>query len=485
MNSTLYNLATQTNGEISIGVIGPVRSGKSTFVSNFLQKVVIPHVENDKDEDRCRNEMPQVFGGKAVVTTQPQVAPSKGVKIVLEDKKLANIQLVDCVGYPISGAEGIIVEGSVRKIATPWSSEPMEFENACKVCARKVAYELSNVVIIVTSDGSFVDIARDSYALAEEKIIFDIKACGKPIVVVFNTTAPTSETTHVLCQGIESNYNLRVIPMDVENATDDDYRELLNAILKEFPIRKIGISLPKWMRALSADCKVMAEIIEEIKLCSANMGKLKDANRICDNLQCDHISSVQIDEVNLGNGAINYNILPSKDLFFKVLSDEANVNIDDEFSLMSYVTASSHAKKQYEIFKDAISEADASGYGVVYPLVDQLSLDEPQMIKQGGVYGVKLSAKAPSYHIIKVDVNTDVSPMVGTEQQSQYLIDEYKTNPHKIWNTNMFGRTMSGIANDGLITKSTSMPVEVKQKIARAINRIVNENKGGVICVLL
>ncbi len=485
MNSTLRNLATQTNGEISIGVIGPVRSGKSTFVSNFLQKVVIPHIENDKDQERCRNEMPQVFDGKAVVTIQPQFAPNKGVKMVLEDKKLANIQLIDCIGYPISGAEGILVDGNVRKIATPWSNEPMEFESASKICTHKIAYELSNVVIVVTSDGSFVDIARDSYALAEEKIIFDIKACGKPIVVVLNTTAPVTESTHVLCQGLESRYNLRVIPMDVENPTDDDYRELLDVILQEFPIRKIGINLPKWMRALSADCKVMAEIIEKIKLCSANMNKLKDANHICDNLGCDCISNAQINEINFGKSSINYNLQPAKDLFFKVLSDEADVNIDDEFSLMSYVTASSFAKKQFEIFKDAISEADANGYGVVYPLVDQLALDEPQMIKQGGVYGVRLSAKAPSYHIIKVDVNTDVSPMVGTEQQSQYLIDEYKNNPQKIWNTNMFGRTMSGIANDGLIAKSVSMPLEVKQKITRAINRIVNENKGGVICVLL
>ena len=485
MNSALCNLATQTNGDISISVIGPVRSGKSTFVSNFLQKVVMPRVDNEKDRERCRNEMPQTFGGKAVLTTQPQVVPSKGVNISFEESKHANIQLIDSVGYPITGAEGIIVEDGVRKIATPWSNEPLELEMASKVCAQKLSSDLSNIVIIVTSDGSFVDIARDSYALAEEKILLDIKTCGKPIVAVFNTTAPMSESTQALCQSLESRYNLPVVPMDVENATDDDFRKLIKEILNEFPIRKIGINLPKWMRALSADCPVLTEIIEKVKVCSSTMAKMKDVNHICDNLQCDCISNARIEEVNLGNGAINYNLEPAKDLFFKVLSNEANVNIDDEFSLMSYVTASSYAKRQFEIFKDAIAEADANGYGVVYPLVDQLSLDEPQMIKQGGVYGVRLSAKAPSYHVIKVDVNTDVSPMVGTEQQSQYLIEEYKTNPQKIWNTNMFGRTMSGIANDGLITKSSSMPVEVKQKLCRAVNRIVNENKGGVICVLL
>jgi len=278
---------------------------------------------------------------------------------------------------------------------------------------------------------------------------------------------------------------LRAISMDVANATEGDFAELLKVALEEFSLHKIGINLPKWMRALSADSKVMTEIIEKIKLCSSNMGKLKDAKHLCDNLQCDYLSEVQIADINCGNGAIDYNLIPTKDLFFKVLTDEAGADIDDEFSLMNYVTASSYAKKQFEIFKDAISEADTNGYGVVYPLMERLTLDEPQMIKQGGIYGVKLSAKAPSYHIIKVDVNADVSPMLGTEEQSQYLIDEYKNNPQKIWNTNMFGRTMSGIANDGLVTKSASMPVEVKQKLVRAVNRIVNENKGGVICILL
>ena len=485
MNSALCNLATQTNGDISISVIGPVRSGKSTFLSNFLQKVVMPRVDNDKDRERCRNEMPQTFDGKGVVTTQPQFVPSKGVNISFEESKHANIQLIDSVGYPITGAEGIIVEDGVRKIATPWSNEPLEFEMASKVCAQKLSSDLSNVVIIVTSDGSFVDIARDSYALAEEKILLDIKTCGKPIVAVFNTTAPMSESTQTLCQSLESRYNLPVVPMDVENATDDDFRKLTMEILKEFPIRKIGINLPKWMRALSSDCKVVAEIIEKVKVCSSTMAKMKDVNHICDDLQCDCISNARIEEVNLGNGAINYNLEPTKDLFFKVLSNEANVNIDDEFSLMSYVTASSYAKRQFEIFKDAIAEADANGYGVVYPLMQQMTIDEPQMVKQASIYGVKLTAKAPSYHIIKVDVSADVSPLVGTEEQSQYLLEQYKSDPKKIWNTNMFGRSMSGIASDGMMAKCSTMPVEVKQKLTRTVNRIVNENKGGLICILL
>lgn len=485
MNSTLCNIATQTNGDVSIGVIGPVRSGKSTFVANFLQKVVIPHIEEGKDRDRCLGEIPQVFDGKAVVTTQLQVVPSKGVKICLDDKKFTNFKLIDSIGYPIVGADGIFEDGLQRKIATPWTNEPIEFENAVKICTKKVCCELANVVIFVTTDGSIVDITRDGYALAEEKMLLDVQTCGKPAVVVFNTTVPMAETTQALCRNLEAKYNLPIIPMDVANATEGDYVELLKAVLMEFPVRLVGINLPKWMRALSADCYVMSEIIEKAKACSSNMCRLRDVNQLCDNIQCEHISNVKVADVNCGNGAITYDLEPTKDLFFKVLSDEAKVNIDDEFSLMSYVTSSSYAKRQFEIFKDALAEADANGYGVVYPLVDRLALDEPQMIKQGGIYGVKLSAKAPSYHIIKVDVSTDVSPMVGTEQQSQYLIDEYKNNPQKIWNTNMFGRTMSGIANDGLITKSSSMPVEVKQKLTRAVNRIVNENKGGVICILL
>ena len=485
MNSTLCSIATRTNGDISIGVIGPVRSGKSTFITNFLQKVVIPRVENDKDRSRCLAELPQIFDGKSVVTIQPQICPSKGVIIDCDGKISGNFRLIDGIGYPVVGAEGLIEDGGMRKIATPWSSESVDFETASKICSQKICCELSNVIFVVTTDGSIVDIGREGYVLAEEKAIFDAKYCEKPVIIVFNTTDPVSEINQAICKSLETKYGLRAISMDVANATEGDFAELLKVALEEFSLRKIGINLPKWMRALSADSKVMTEIIEKIKLCSSNMGKLKDAKHLCDNLQCDYLSEVQIADINCGNGAINYNLIPTKDLFFKVLTDEAGADIDDEFSLMNYVTASSYAKKQFEIFKDAISEADTNGYGVVYPLMERLTLDEPQMIKQGGIYGVKLSAKAPSYHIIKVDVNADVSPMVGTEEQSQYLIEEYKNNPQKIWNTNMFGRTMSGIANDGLVTKSASMPVEVKQKLVRAVNRIVNENKGGVICILL
>lgn len=485
MNSIYADIASRTNGNIYIGVVGPVRTGKSTFVTNFMQKLIVPNIENENDKKRCIDELPQSADGKLIMTTQPKFVPDKAVQLNLPDKKSASVRMIDCVGYLVDGAEGHLEGDKQRFVNTPWSNESMPFEKAAEIGTKKVAVEHATVCVVVTTDGSIGDIARKNYVTAEERTIREVKSSSKPFVVVLNTANPTAESTIGLCKTLEEKYAVPVLPLDVINADIAEFEKVLLAIINEFPIRRIAVNLPNWMRALSRDNKVIVDIAEKLKECSADIDKLKDAQKLCDNMHCDSVSNTQVSTVDCGKGVVSYDVTPTDGLFFKVLSDEAHEDITDEFSLMSFVSSSAYAKRRFEIFKDALAEADANGYGVVYPLMEQMNLDEPKMVKQGSIYGVQLTARAPSYHIVKVDVTTDVSPMVGTEQQSQYLLDEYKTNPQKIWNTNMFGRTMSGIANDGLMGKCASMPIEVKQKLTRTVSRIVNENKGGLICILL
>ena len=485
MNSIYEDIALRTNGNIYIGVVGPVRTGKSTFISNFMQKLILPNIDDLNDKKRCMDELPQSADGRLIMTTQPKFVPDKSVQLNFSDKKVARVRMIDCVGYLVEGAEGHEEGGKQRLVNTPWSSEPIPFEHAAEIGTQKVAREHATVAVVVTTDGSIGDIPRKNYVTAEERTVREVKASSKPFVVVLNTKDPISEGTYGLCRTLEEKYNVPVLPLDIANADESQLENVLMAILNEFPIHRLAINLPAWMRVLSRDNKIIASVIEKLKECSMNINKIKDGKKLCENFTCEHISNTELVLVECGKGVVRYKVTPADGLFFKVLSEEAQVDITDEYSLMNYVASSAYAKRRFETLKDALAEADANGYGVVYPLMDQMSLDEPEMIKQGSIYGVQLTAKAPSYHIIKVDVTTNVSPMVGTEEQSQYLLDEYKINPQKILNTNMFGRTMAGIASDGLVGKCATMPIEVKQKLTKTVNRIVNENKGGLVCILL
>lgn len=486
MNNIYQDISERTNGDVYIGVVGPVRSGKSTFVKNFMEKLILPNISNKNDRKRATDELPQSADGKIIMTTQPKFVPNTAVRLSLDDKSTANVRLIDCVGYLIEGAEGHLEGDKARLVNTPWSTEPIPFEKAAEIGTQKVAAEHSTIAVVVTTDGSIGEIPRQSYVAAEERVVRELKLAGKPFIVVLNCKKPNDSRSQELAATLQEKYGVSVLPLNVLGADGAQLEEVLHEILKEFPVRRIAVNLPTWMRALSTDNKVIVEILDKIKSHSAQINKMKDADRLPAAFEgCDYLEKAEIETLDMGKGTATCALTPKQDLFFKVLSEEAQMEITDEYSLMSFVTAAAYAKNRFEAMKDALDEADANGYGIVYPQMDKMELNEPEMVKQGNIYGVRLKATSPSYHIVRVDVGTEVSPMVGTEQQSQYLLAEYKQNPQAIWNTNMFGKTMAGLAKEGLEGKCSSMPIEIKQKIARTLSKIVNENRGGLICLLL
>lgn len=486
MNSIYQDIAERTNGDVYIGVVGPVRGGKSTFVSNFMEKLVLSEISDKNERARTIDELPQSADGKMIMTTQPKFVPNTAVKLTLDDKSTVNVRLIDCVGYIIDGAEGYLDGEKMRFVNTPWASEPMPFEQAAEIGTRKVATEHSTVVVAVTCDGTVCDIPRNSYVAAEEKTIAELKACGKPFVLVLNTQKPFADATKTLCNSLSEKYGVCVIPLDVKNASAEQLQFVLQSILMEFPVRRLAFDMPKWLRTLPKENKFVAEILERIKKGCIEINKMCDSGNLKESfVDCNFVEDSSVSSIDMGSGVVHYEITPSADLFFTVLSEEAKTEIVDEFSLMNYVTASARANTCFETMKDALEQANTLGYGVVCPDTNNMSLNEPEMVRQGSIYGVKLRATAPSYHIIRVDVSTEISPMVGTEQQSKYLLEEYKQNPDVVWNTNMFGKTMAGLAKEGLEGKCSAMPVEIKEKLTRTVNKIVNENRGGLICLLL
>ncbi len=486
MNSIYQDICERTNGDIYVGVVGSVRSGKSTFVTNFMEKLVLPEIADDNERKRAIDELPQAADGKMIMTTQPKFVPNSAVRLTLNDKTCANVRLIDCVGFMVDGAEGYSDGEKVRLVNTPWAQDPMPFDRAAEIGTQKVASEHSTVVVAVTSDGTIGDIPRTSYVSAEEKTVRELKLIGKPFVLVVNSREPQSEKTLGLCGVLAEKYDITVMPLDILNASKEQLEQVLQNILREFPVRRLEFDLPDWMRALDKNNKIIASLLERVKKGCVQINKMKDCEKMAEYFSdCDFVDTFQTKKIYAGRGIVKYEIVPKSNLFFEILSDEAGVDIQDEFSLMSFVASASFAKRRYESMKDAFEQADNVGYGIVYPNMEEMSLNEPEMVKQGSIYGVRLKASAPSYHVVRVDVVTEVSPMVGTEQQSQYLLSEYKQNPSAIWNTNMFGKTMSGLAREGLEGKCNAMPVEIKEKLTKTIGKIVNENRGGLICLLL
>lgn len=490
-NYNIYkDIAERTNGDIYVGVVGPVRTGKSTFISKVMEKLVLPNIADGYDKERTKDEMPQSGDGKLIMTTQPKFVPNEAVKVELDGGVNFSVRLVDCVGYLVKGASGHLEDGKPRMVTTPWSEEEIPFEKAAEIGTKKVITDHSTVAVVVTTDGSISDLARDSYVDAEEKVIDELKKTGKPFVIVLNSSHPGSADTQNLAKSLSSKYSVKVIVKNVNEMSIDDVGDVFDGVLRDFPITKIGIKLPKWMQILDYSSEIIRRLIVAVKGVIDSISKVDDIpeNIELQGLENDFEGNVER-SVDLGQGRVTLAINPKYDLYYRVLSEQCNCDISDEYHLISYIKQMSKAKEQYDKLKDAIEQVEATGYGVVHPTLTDLTLEEPKMYKSGGKFGVKLRASAPSLHIMKVDIETEVNSMVGNEQQSEelvkYLMEEFENNPKEIWDTKMFGKSLYSLVNEGLQNKLLVMPQEVQNKMRRTLGRIVNEGKGGVICILL
>ncbi len=484
------DIATRTGGDIYIGVVGPVRTGKSTFISKFMDNFVIPNINNKLQKQIATDEMPQSAAGKAIMTMQPKFIPANAVKVQFKNKTSAFVRLIDCVGYLIEGATGHMDEEKPRLVKTPWDEKEITFEKAAEIGTKKVIQEYSTIGIMVTTDGTFGEIERSKYVFAEEKVVKELKDLKKPFVIVLNSAQPNEHKTAELAEKLEKKYSTPVIVKDVSKLDSDDINGIIEKVLLEFPICSLDVALPKWMQALPKENSVISEILFKLKESSCDMVKMCDFNMISSAFdQNDNIQPLELCEIKMGEGVAEYKITPKQGLFYKMLSEECGENVADDYELMNYIKDFACSKKKFSKIKDALKSAEENGYGVVFPTIDEMNLDEPALVKQGGGYGVKLKASAPSLHIMKVDVSTEVSPIVGTEKQGEdlinFIMNKFEDNPSAIWETNMFGKSLYDLVNEGLVRKLDCMPNDAQFKLRKTLTRIVNENKGGVICILL
>ena len=484
------DIAKRTDGDIYVGVVGPVRTGKSTFIKKFMEQFVLPNIDNEYKKERAIDELPQSASGKTIMTTEPKFIPNEAVGIKLSDNVKMRIRLVDCVGYLVNNAIGYLEDDMPRMVKTPWSEEEMPFEKAAEIGTKKVIEEHSTIGILVTTDGTITDIEREDYIEAEERVVSELKAINKPFVILLNSENPESDDCIKLSEELEKKYDSKVLRVNCSELKSSDMEKIFSNLLYEFNIQRININFPRWVDGLDDTNEVKSNLYESIKNAFGNVCKLKDIEECKNKLDKVEIINKAITEnIELGTGEANIKIELDDDLFYNVLTDITGVNISNEGDLFSTITEFSKVKKQYDKIEYALHEVKEKGYGIVNPGIDDLILEEPEIVKQGSRYGVKLKAKAPSIHMIKVDTETEVSPIVGSEKQSEdllkYLLSEFENDKQKIWESNIFGKNLHELVNEGLQNKLMRMPEDARYKIQETLQRIVNEGSGGLICIIL
>lgn len=483
------DIAKRSGGDIYIGVVGPVRTGKSTLIKKFMTELVIPNTENGNDKNVMVDELPQSASGKSVMTTEPKFVPSKAAEVKIENAA-ANVRLIDCVGFVTDGASGFEEDGKPRLVNTPWSENPLPFAEAAALGTEKVIKEHSTIGILVTCDGSIADIPRSGYIEAEERTVKSLKEIGKPFVIVLNCKNPDGAEAKTLKSQLEDKYSNAVIAVNCEKIEAEGLMNILKAVLFEFPVTTFDVNIPDWMRYLSLDCSALSELLDRIRTVAPKIRKMKDC-AVFDGVfgGCEFWNAEPVVRINLSDGRAQIDLAAKEGIFFDMISEIAGGEIKNECALMRYVKNASEAKRSYDKVKDAFECARVNGYGIVEPDDSDMSLEEPKMVRQGSSVGIKLRATAPSYHIVKIDVSGEVSPIMGNAAQSEGIVkgmmNGFETNPDGMWETNVFGKSLRGMVKEGLSGKVTCMHDDTKAKMRRAITRIINEGKGGVICILL
>ena len=490
-NLEIYqDIAKRTQGDIYIGVVGPVRTGKSTFIKKFMELLVLPNIENNYKKERAIDELPQSASGKTIMTTEPKFIPNEAVEITLKENIKMKARLVDCVGYLVNPALGYLEENMPRMVKTPWSEEEIPFETAAELGTKKVITEHSTVGIVVTTDGSITDIPRNEYIEAESRVIEELKEYNKPFIVLLNCQNPKDMYSIELAQNLSDKYKATVIPINCLELNLEDINEIFSQLLYEFSIERVQISYPRWISSLDNKNELKQNLFGIVKTTFEKTSKIKDLQNEYRSLEnCEYIKKVDLEEVNLGSGIVSIKAELEESLFYNMLTNITGVQIKNEGELFSCMNDLASIKKKYDKLSYALHEVDERGYGIVSPGIDDLILEEPEIVKQGQRFGVRLKAKAPSIHMIKINTETEVSPIVGSEKQSEdlvkYLLSEFENDPKKIWESNIFGKNLHELVNEGLQNKLSKMPEEAQGKLRETLERIVNEGSGGLICIIL
>ncbi len=490
-NANIYkDIADRTGGDIYIGVVGPVRTGKSTFIKQFMDKLVLPNMSGEYQKERANDELPQSSSGRTIMTTEPKFIPEKSAEICVDGSAKMNVRLIDCVGYIVPSALGYIEGDQPRMVMTPWFNESVPFNMAAEIGTQKVINEHSTIGLVITTDGSISDIPREEYAQAEERVVDELKAINKPFIVLLNCMYPESDEAKTTAEELSIKYGVPVTPINCLELEVEDIKKILARILFEFPVKEINICFPRWINSLPVDHSLRTEITEKIKSSAQKVKHIRDIYDFEKGFtQSESIEKAIIDNIDLGSGSseVTINIKPS--LFYKILAETTGLEINDEQELMENFKELASMKKEYKKVKGALDEVEATGYGIIMPDIEELALEEPEIVKQGGRYGVRLRASAPSIHLMKANITTEVSPIVGSEKQSEdlvmYLLSGFEEDPVKIWDSNIFGKSLHELVNEGLHTKLARMPVDARMRVQETVERVINEGCNGLVCILL
>ena len=489
-HSIYRDIAERTNGDIYIGVVGPVRTGKSTFIKKFMDTIVLPNMEEEHRRGRAVDEMPQSAAGRTIMTTEPKFIPEQAVNVRIDDCAAFSVRLIDCVGYIVPSALGYIENDQPRMVMTPWYEEPIPFNMAAEIGTKKVITEHSTIGLVITTDGSISDIPREEYEEAEERVINELKEINKPFIVIYNCVEPDAEASQNAAAALSAKYGVPVLPINCLEAEESQIRQILSQILYEFPVREISIEMPKWISSLETDHWLRSSVYSAIQQAAGKLQRIRELSDAINQIErCEYVTDAAIEKIELGSGRTKLNVSLQPNLFYRVLGERTGLSINDEGELLSCMMGFAQMKKQYDKIKDAYEEVQNTGYGIVMPGLEELSLEEPEIIRQGGKYGIRLKASAPSVHMMKTQITTEVTPIVGSEQQSQelveYLLREFEENPAKIWESNIFGKSLHELVNEGLHNKLYRMPSDARDKLRETIERIINEGCSGLICIIL
>ncbi len=485
-----HDIAERTEGDVYIGVVGPVRTGKSTFISRLMEELVLPSMAQNPKRARVADELPQAGSGRTIMTTQPKFVPSEAVTVTLSDQATVRVRMVDSVGYLVDGALGTEEDGAARMVHTPWFDHDIPFEQAAEIGTRKVITDHATIGLVMTTDGSITELPREVYVDPEARVVNELKQLGKPFVMVLNSRHPEEEKTQRLRETLSQRYDVPVLSLNVKEMQLPDIQNVFEQVLFQFPLREIRMEVPGWLHALDENHWLIQHVLERITTGASHIGKMRDhgifAAAFADSPYSDGLSTEGID---LGQGRLTFSLPLREGLFNRVLGEECGAEIRGDAHLLRLMKELVSAKTEYDHVAQALQSVRETGYGLVTPSMSELTLQEPEIVQQGSRFGVKLKAHAPSLHMIRVDIETEVSPVVGTEKQSEelvrYLLDEFENDPQRIWNTNFFGKSLHELVREGLSNKLMRMPADAQEKVQETLSKIINEGNGGMICILL